>query len=287
MKTENFPASSSKKKLIRVAKIAFAFYALAGIAVYHLQEKFMFHPTPLEANAAFSFPDLHKEVNIQVDASTNYNLVQFTTPDTPKGVVLYFHGNMENVNHYAAAAKNFTSNGYEIWMIDYPGFGKSSGELTEETMYQQALEVYKMSRKQFEPSEIIIYGRSIGSGVAAQLASIRDCKRLVLETPYYSLTTLASRFLWMYPMEAMSKFKLPTFQYLSKVTAPVTIFHGTEDGVIPYRHAEKLKEVLKKNDAFITIKGGSHNDLISFPIFQQNLRALLQPAEIKLTTTSL
>lgn len=204
-------------------------------------------------------------------------MVQFTVPDSvKKGIVLYFHGNKENINHYAGNAIGFVKQGYAVWMPDYPGFGKSTGEMTEQVLYEMALQVYKMARVQYRPADIILYGRSMGTGVAAQLASVRDCRRLILETPYYSFTSMARLLCWMYPVNQLLHFKLRTHEYLPKVTAPVSIFHGTADGVIPYCNAKRLKNVLKKDDEFITIEGGSHNDLNNFPLMQHKLDSLLR-----------
>ncbi len=118
-----------------------------------------------------------------------------------------------------------------------------------------------MARVRFSQDSIIIYGRSLGSGIATELASIRDCKRLILETPYYSFPSLAKTYLWMYPVDRMIKYKFPTNEYLLKVSAPVTIFHGTDDGVIPYKNAVRLKKMLKAGDEFVTIPDGAHNNL--------------------------
>lgn len=264
-----------RRKWVRGVKIGLLVYCSIGIAAYYLQEKFFFHPATIEANKAYKISQPHREVIIPYDSRTNYSLIQFTTRDTAKGVVLYFHGNQDNAEHYAANAPAFTSKGYEVWMVDYPGFGKSTGTLTEAALYQQALEVYKMARVRFAPGDIVIYGRSLGSGIATQLASIRDCKSLVLETPYYSFTSLARRFLWMYPVDQMMKYKFPTYSFLEKVTAPVTICHGTDDGVIPFSNAKRLEPILKPQDEFVTVEGGSHNDLSSSPQLRHKIDSLL------------
>lgn len=253
----------SRRKVFRWINIIIFLYCAVGIAVYYLQEKFLFHPAEIRADAVFNFQKPYNELNVRYDKSTTYNIVQFTVPDsTCKGVVLYFHGNKNNIEHYAFAAPYITKHGYEVWMVDYPGFGKSTGKLTEQVLYEEALIAYKMARARFSPDSIIIYGRSLGTGIASQLASIRDCKRLILETPYYSLTSLAKTYLWMYPVDRMVKYKFPTNEYLVKVTAPVSIFHGTNDKVIAYKNAVRLKEVLKNGDEFITIDGGQHNNLL-------------------------
>lgn len=266
----------NKARLYRNIKLFIAVYCLLGIILFYLQDKLLFRPKALPQDYHFSYALPFREATLDIDASTHINIVQFTVPDSlKKGIVLYFHGNRENVNHYAGNAINFVKQGYEVWMPDYPTFGKSTGTLTEQGLYDMALQVYKMARARYQPSGIILYGRSMGTGIAAQLASVRDCKRLILETPYYSFTSITRLLFWMYPVDQLLHFRLRTHEYLVKVTAPVSIFHGTADGVIPYFNAARLKKVLKKEDEFITIEGGSHNDLNTFPLMQHKLDSLL------------
>ncbi|MES2329429.1 MAG: alpha/beta fold hydrolase [Bacteroidota bacterium] len=266
----------NKKKIFRWIKIIIICYCLIGTALYYLQDKILFRPKQLSVDSSYHFTQPFTEINIDLDAKTRFNIVQFTVPDSvKKGLVIYFHGNRENINHYAQFAPNFTRNNYEVWMPDYPGYGKSTGEFSEQVLYDEALQVYKLARTKYKPEQIIIYGKSLGSGIAAQLASIRDCKKLILETPYYSFTSLVRLACWMYPVDLLLHYKVPTHQYLSKVTAPVTIFHGTSDWVIPYFNAKRLKPFLKPTDEFITIDGGSHNNLNSYPLLQKKLDSLL------------
>ena len=267
----------NKQTIFRWVKIGLAVYAILGIALYYLQEKLLFHPVAVHADSSYHFSQPFTEANILLDKETRFNVVQFPPADTSaKGIVLYFHGNRENVNRYAGFAKKFTSKGYEVWMPDYPGFGKSTGKLTESILYEEALHTYKLARVRYQPEQIILYGKSMGTGIAAELASIRDCKQLILETPYYSLSSVTGLLCWMYPVNQLLHFKMRTQEYLPNVTAPITIFHGTADGVIPYFNAKRLQAVLKPGDQFITIEGGSHNNLNSFPLMQQKLDSLLQ-----------
>ena len=268
--------TSLKRKIFRWTKIIIIVYCSAGIALYYLQEKLMFHPTPLSPDYHFKFDIPFKEVNIPLDAKDNLSLVQFFPNDSiAKGVVLYFHGNRDNINRYAKYAPNFTKHGYEVWMIDYPGYGKTTGKFTEENVYMQAKEMYKLANSRFGKDSIIVYGKSLGSGIASYLASKKICKRLILETPYYSIPDLFSHYAPVFPVNAMTHFKFPTGEYLREVNIPITIFHGNEDGVIPYSCATKLKKVLKQGDEFITINKGSHNDLNNFPLFHEKLDSIL------------
>ncbi|MDE3254292.1 MAG: alpha/beta fold hydrolase, partial [Bacteroidota bacterium] len=183
------------KNKFRIAgwvKLCIIGYSLIGIGIFYLQETIIFQPTVVAADSSYGFKQPYLEKNIALDEQTRFNLIEFTVPDSlRKGVVLYFHGNKGNVKRYNRFVDNFTRHGYEVWMADYPGFGKSTGKVSESILFEESLQVYKLARIQYQPGQIILYGKSLGSGIAAQLASVRDCKRLILETPYYSLTSLA------------------------------------------------------------------------------------------------
>ena len=267
-----------KKKYFRIFKIFALVYGLLGICLYYLQDSILFHPTVVAQDQSYNFPFPYREVNIPYDPETTLNLIQFTTTGVmiPKGVVLYFHGNRKNISWYAHFAPNFTSSGYEVWMVDYPGFGKSRGKFTEERLYAYALQVYKLARIRYMPSQIILYGKSMGTGIASQLAAERDCKYLLLETPYYSMSSLVAYFAPVYPISSLIHYHFPTYKYLQQVTAPVVIFHGTSDGMIPYRNAKRLLPFLKPHDQFVSIEGGSHNDLSHFAQYKAILDSLLK-----------
>ena len=267
-----------KKKIIfRWVKVIVLLYCTIGIAIYYGQDKLLFHPQPITAESQYSFPYPFKEVNIPYSKKTNINIIQFAANQPqPKGVVLYFHGNKQNISWYAKAAPEFTSRGYDVWMMDYPGFGKSTGEFTEQQLYDWALVFYKLAQTRFSKDSILIYGKSLGTGIAAQLATKRDCKALILEAPYYSLPSIFGSWLPVYPVNKMIHFKLPTWQYVQEITNPIVIFHGTSDNTIPYRNAKQLQPYLKPHDEFITIEGAKHNDLATFPLYKQKLDSLLK-----------
>ena len=266
----------NRKRIFKWIKIILIIYCLVGIALYYLQDRILFHPVALNRDHEYDFNIPFKELNIPYTETSNINVIQFqSSTDTLKGVVLYFHGNKKNISWYAAYPPEFTKHGYEVWMIDYPGYGKSTGKFTEQMLYDWALQLYKLARARFTRDSIIIYGKSMGTGIAAQLASVRDCKGLILETPYYSLPSLVSNYFPIYPVKRMINYKIPTWEFLQSVTAPVTIFHGTNDWIVPYRNAKRLMPYLKTGDQFITIQNGSHNSLHGTPLFRQKLDSIL------------
>lgn len=266
-----------KNKVQRWIKRFVFLYVIIGVALYFLQGAFLFHPVQLNRDYQYHFVVPFKEVDMPFGVTDTINLVKFFPAGSlRKGVVIYFHGNKGNINRYAIFANNFTKQGYEVWMEDYPGFGKSIGERNEQNLYQQAEQIYNLAGANCSADSIVIYGKSFGTGIAAYLASVKKCKRLILETPYYSIPGLFACYAPIYPAGTMATYKIPTNQYLHQVIEPITIFHGTDDGVIPYRCAVQLKKVLKATDEFITIPGGTHHNLNDYPLCKQKLDSLLK-----------
>jgi len=263
------------KKYWKWLKIIALVYVVIGIALYFLQEKFIFHPKRLPADYQYRFDIPFREIDLAVTENKNLSIVQFTVPDSVrKGIVLYFHGNRQNINRYAQYAPLFTRNQYEVWMMDYPGFGKSTGRRSEKVLYDDALLLYKMALSKVSVEQIIIYGKSLGTGIAAQLASVRDCQRLILETPYYSMDALAKHYFFIYPVVPLTKYAFPTYRHFEYIKAPITIFHGTKDQVIPYKQAQWLAG-LKPGTELVTLVKGKHNHLPDFPLFRLKLDSLL------------
>jgi pimeloyl-ACP methyl ester carboxylesterase len=271
----------NKRLIWRWTRIILLVYGVLGIVLYHTQRYILWHPTVVPASTVYHFSGQpHTEVNIPYDQATNLNLVEFRAADrppdsAPEGVVLYFHGNRGNIQDYGAAVPDFTRHGYECWILDYPGFGKSTGEFSEQKLYDYALVLYKLARSRWPPSKIVVYGRSMGTGIAAELADVRDCRRLILESPFYSLESLGYHYLPVYPWGRMLHYHFPIYSHLPQVTAPVTIFHGTEDRTVPYSNAYRLNALLKVGDEFISIEGAGHNDLHEFPLFREKLDSVL------------
>jgi pimeloyl-ACP methyl ester carboxylesterase len=264
-----------RKKIRPVLFWILVIYLVPGAALYMLQKKLIFHPDVLAADYKFKFDVPFEEIKIPVKKDEVLSAILFKTK-APKGIVIYFHGNARNVSNYAVKTPDFINHGYDVLMMDYPTFGKSTGPLTEAKIYADALHMYEMARQRYSPDGIIIYGRSLGSGVAAQLASIRDCRHLILEAPFYNMTDMANRFVPIYPYSLMLEYKFPTNEYLKKVTAPVTIIHGTNDHTIPLSSGKKLEALLKPGDKFIPIDGADHDNLNKYTRFHQALDDALQ-----------
>ncbi len=268
----------NKRKIFRWVKIIALLYAVIGIVLFWAQDKLLFHPGKLSPDHVFKFDQKFEEVNIPFNETDTMNMIKFFSNDSiPKGIVVYYHGNMDNVEHYAEFAKPFTKAGYEVWMEDYPGFGKSTGTIDEEKLYTQAVEVKRMADQKIGSDKVIIYGKSLGTGIAAYVASVSTPSRsLIMETPYYSIPALFSTYAFIYPVSKMCNYKIPTHKYVEEVKFPVIIFHGTKDGVIPYSCAAKLKTNLKTTDKFITVTGADHQNINAQQIYFSTIDSLLR-----------
>lgn len=266
----------NRKIIYRWLKVIILLYSLIGITLYYLQESFLFHPEKFSNAYVYRFKVPFEEVNIPFNKTDTVNMIKFLPRDSVrKGVVIYFHGNRENIERYAKFADIFTKHGYEVWMEDYPGFGKSTGNRTEKKLYEHALQIQKMAASKFGKDSIIIFGKSFGTGIAAYVAAETNNQRLIMETPYYSIPSLFATYAPIYPTERMITYKIPLYSYLDDVKCPITIFHGDNDGVIPYRNAARLKKYLKPTDEFITIEKGTHLNLNDFDLFKKKMDSLL------------
>jgi pimeloyl-ACP methyl ester carboxylesterase len=191
-----------------------------------------------------------------------------------RGCMLYFHGNTGNLMRWAPIAEEFTSYGFDVFLPDYRGYGKSTGERSEETLYSDALECYNYLLKQYPESEICMYGRSLGSAMAAWVSARTKPGAIVLETPFNNLIDVAEFHSKIIPVKIFLKYTFRSDLHIKRATSPVLIAHGTKDKLVPYKSGLRLYKSIKDGvDAeMLTIPGGKHGDLNGFPIFRSTLK---------------
>lgn len=250
-----------------------ALYLGLILLLYFKQKDFIFYPTKLNQNYDFSQFSNFEELYFETDDAVVHAL-HFKT-ESPRGLVLYFHGNAGALDKWGHAAVDFTNRNYEVIMQDYRSYGKSTGEISEEKMNEDALMIYQKVIEKYDPSEIIIYGRSLGTGVACELSTKVTAKLVILETPYTSIDAVAKRGFFFLPVSSLLKVHFYNDQKIQKLKSPVHIFHGTNDELIPYAQATRLAKIYGDTSILTTIKDGTHNDLGDFDIFQQKLGELL------------
>ncbi len=241
-----------------------------------LQKKALFQPVRLPAGHRFDFAEPFEELFLDAPDGEKINALWFKTEAKQRrGVVLYFHGNRDNLQRWGAENQRFTSLGWDFFALDYRGYGKSSGEPSEAGCYVDGGLAYDFLRAKFSPEEIVLFGRSLGSGVATHLAASVAARQLILETPFDNVRGILEGHLRGIRVRAEPVFKFPNDENLRRVQMPVLIFHGTRDRVVRLSSAENLRKWLKPGDEFVVVEGGGHHDLSKFERYRERLAAAL------------
>ena len=265
-------------------------YVAISIALYYLQDYMLFKPEKLDADFQFDYENqVTKEYNLETRDGAVINGLRFFPKGESKGVVMYLKGNSKSIKGWGKFAVDFTRHGYNVLMVDYRGFGKSTGRRSQKAIKRDLQLVYNKLKEQTTEDRIILYGRSLGSGFAAKLASMNHPKMLVLDAPYYSLTKVTARYAPFMPLSLLLKYPLPTYKWLKYVQCPIHIIHGTHDKLIPFKSSIKLSKVNPKLTKLHTVIGGGHKNLNNFESYHSMLDDILNkaPKTIDLQTTSI
>ena len=249
-------------------------YLLICLLLYFFQDRLIFFPQKLAVDHTFHFDGDFEEKFFQVDNKTMVHALYFFSKN-PKGVILYFHGNAGALDDWGEVADDFVKLDYDVLISDFRGFGKSTGIMSEANFNQDAQMLYDFLLEKYDPAQIVIYGRSLGTGVAVDLAAGNKAQQLILETPFANFADLAQSRFKVFPVKALLKFSFANKDKIGKVDYPIHIFHGTNDEVIPYNHAKELQSVLKPASTFTTIEFGSHNNISTFQEYWTKIKAIL------------
>ncbi|WP_343486344.1 alpha/beta fold hydrolase [Allomuricauda sp. d1] len=246
-------------------------YIVLSILLYLLQDYFLFKPEKLSKEFQFYYDNQEiEEYNMQTHDGATINGLHFKA-ENPKGVVFYLKGNSKSIKGWGKFAVDFTRHGYDVIMVDYRGFGKSTGRRTQKAIKRDMQLVYNKIKENVNEKYIVLYGRSLGSGFATKLASMNNPRMLILDAPYYSLSKVAKKFIPFMPLSLLIKFPMPTYKWLKYVNCPIHIIHGTDDRLIPYKTSVKLSRIKPKLTTLHTVIGGGHKDLNTFESYHKML----------------
>ncbi len=249
-----------RKIAIWVIGTAGGIYVAVCSLLYFNQEALIFPGSKLPKGYTYNFNTPFSAYAIKTPDGDTLSACLFKAAK-PKGLIFYLHGNGGNLQGWGDVAANYTALGYDVFMMDYPGYGKSTGHIKSlQQLFDAVNAAYAFIKPHYAESRIIILGYSIGTGLAARLASQNHPQKLILLAPYYSLPDLVKN---TYPLLPgfILKYPINTYQYLQHTTAPVAIFHGDKDEVIYYGSSLKLKRCFKPGDTLITLHGQQHNGI--------------------------
>ena len=250
---------------------------IAGLSVlaYLFQERFLFKPEKLREDFVFKYDAPFQEYFFDVAPGVRINGLHFFR-DNPKGLVLYFHGNSRSIKGWAKYAKDFYRFNYDVVLVDYRGFGKSTGKRNESDMLTDMQFVYDRLKEKYQEDHLIVYGRSLGSGFATKLAADNQPRYLILDAPYQNFIKVIERFLPILPVRWVLRFHLRTDRWLKNVRCHTYILHGTKDRIIPIQHSEALQRIDPNRITLIRIEGGGHNNLPLFDKYHNFIRDILK-----------
>ena len=263
-----------KRILFKALILIAGLYILLCGLLYFFQEKLIFFPQKLEKDHRFSFGQTFEEISIRTADGKLLNAIMFKA-DSSKGVIFYLHGNAGSLSTWGHVAKTYEYLNYDVFMLDYRGYGKSEGSIGgQEELFQDVQTAYDELKGRYAEDKIVVLGYSIGTGPAAHVASTNNPSLLILQAPYYSLTDMMRHTYSIIPTFIL-KYTFETNEFIKKCEMPIVIFHGDQDQVIYYGSSLKLKEEFGKQVRLITLRGQGHNGMTENPQYQMELERML------------
>jgi pimeloyl-ACP methyl ester carboxylesterase len=256
-----------RRAAIAIASGSVLGYCVIGGYVYFKQENLIFRPVPLAADYRFAIPGV-EEVAVPVAGAT-LSALHLRLPQ-PAGVVFFLHGNGGNLHTWMTNVDFYRRVNYDLFMLDYRGYGKSTGQVdSEQQLHDDVKAAWNQIVPQYRGKRLVIYGRSLGTGLAAKLASETQPDLTILVSPYLSLQAMGDE---QYPWlpASINRYPMHSDQWLTAITRPVVIVHGDRDTLIPILHGERLQKLRAKTEMLV-ITGAGHNDIHKFPAYLDGL----------------
>ncbi len=261
------------KTLLIVVATPFLLYGVAMLALYYYQESLIFPGKKLPKDYSFSFDLPFKEVSIPVEGAT-LNALHFEQAN-PKGVIFFLHGNAGNLEEWTTGVDFYQRVNYDLFIFDYRGYGKSTGKIqSQEQLIADVRTAWDFIAPQYTDKSTVIYGRSLGSALATELAHQVKPELLVLVSAFSSMAAIAKA---QYPFAPTQLLRYPfrTDKIIDKVASDIVLMHGSDDNFIPMSHSQTLQSLIKKPTQLLSIEGAGHNDIHNFKSYLDGLAGAL------------
>lgn len=256
-----------------IASILILFVVLIMGILYFFQEKLIFYPDKLEKDYRFYFNQNFKELFIKTSDDKLLNALLFEA-DSTKGLIFYLHGNAGSLESWGSVAEVYTDLNYDVFILDYRGFGKSEGSIQgEKQLYADNQLAYNKMKELYKEEDIRVLGYSIGTGMAAKLAADNNPAMLILQAPFYSFRHMMSSQFYFPPF--ILRYPFRTDKFLKQCRCPVVIFHGDADEIINYKSSLKLKEEFNDKIKLIILPGEEHNGITDSKAYRDELEKIL------------
>lgn len=249
--------------LLKAALVTLVAFGCITTLMYFAQRKLMYFPETLRTSPnAAGFPAA-EEVTLDT-ADGERVIIWHVPPQANKPVVLYFHGNGGALRYRVERFRAVTADGTGLVALSYRGYGGSSGSPTESGILADADAAYTFAVGRIAPERVVLWGESLGSGVAIALAAKHKVARLVLEAPFTSAAAIGAAAYWFLPVHLLMKDQFRSDERIHLVSAPILILHGTNDRVIPIAFGERLFALANEPKRLVRFPGGGHVDLDNY-----------------------
>jgi uncharacterized protein len=235
--------------------------AIAALA-YFAQRSLQYFPERARtAPAAAGFPQAEE---IELVTSDGERVIAWHVP--PRGdkpVVLYFQGNGGALNLRAERFARIVADGTGLLALSYRGYGGSTGSPTEAGLLRDGEAIYAYAAARYPPERLVLYGESLGTGVAVALAAEHKVGKVILESPFTSAVDIGAASYPFLPVRLLMRDRFRSDERIAKVTAPVLVLHGERDTVVPIGYGERLYALISAPKKFVRFREGHHSDLDS------------------------
>ena len=261
-------------------KIAAALAVGLPLALFFLQDQMIFHPRPMpEERRAFIAQSFPGAQSVFIQAADGARLHAWHVRGAPGApLVLSFGGNAEEVSWMMLPASRSTR-GTGWLLVDYRGYGSSAGKPSEAALTADALQWYDHAKEKLNAQNIVIFGRSLGSGVGVQLAAARPASGVILVAPYDSMVELGKHHYPFLPVSWLLKHRFESIERAPHITAPLLCLVAERDEIIPIVHSRRLYDAWAGAKRWVELKGAGHNSTDEAPAFWEAIKDfLVKPA---------
>ena len=254
------------KTLISLLSIATSIYVLLALALYFLQDKMVFLSNRPGRELSASPINIGLEYqDVSLTTSDDEHLHGWYVPATKsRGVVLFFHGNAGNISHRLDSIEVFHQLGLDTLIIDYRGYGESTGKTTERGTYldAQAAWSYLVDERGIAAERIIIFGRSLGGAIGAWLGTQRTPAGVIIESSFTSGVDMARRLYPFLPVRLITRLRYPVSDFASRLDCPVLVVHSRNDEIIPFAMGQSIYAAVTQQKSFLELRGDHNNGFI-------------------------
>ncbi len=259
------------KLLLDLFLIFLIFYAAICIFMFFRQSSFVFYP-PKARHQDIEIDD-GEVVHFERENSVLHGWLvnESMSNDT---LLIYYGGNGEDVYYAIDQFRQYSD--CAILLVNYRGYNDSTGRPGEKEFFSDALHIFDIVTKQYNPKNVFIIGRSLGSGVASYMASKRQVSGTVLITPFYSLQSIAEKRYPFLPVSLLLKHKFLSSHFVRTITSPVLVIYGGADTIVPPENTRRLTEVIAAEKTLCYIEKAEHNNIDLFPEYTLSLHQFIE-----------